>query len=95
MHLSESYIELHCKRIADHLELGEGVWWKREVDTLVFFDGDREPATRPEGPPLMSFETHMLGDVHQMLPSSWKRCQEKGIDAMVRLYPGKTVISPC
>jgi len=43
IHLAESDIREHFKRISDYLILADGVWWKRDGDSIVFFDGDKEP----------------------------------------------------
>uniref|UniRef100_A0A7M5XAN4 Uncharacterized protein n=1 Tax=Clytia hemisphaerica TaxID=252671 RepID=A0A7M5XAN4_9CNID len=87
IHLSETDAELHFKRIADYLALGGEVWWKREGDWLVFSDGDHAPAFRPEGPQLMSFESHVINDARKMLPNCWETCKLKEIDSAIRLFP--------
>ena len=70
------------------MALGDSVWWRRQGDLLFFSDGDDEPVFRPEGPKMMSFETHVIDDARKMLPACWERCKTKGIDAAIRLFPG-------
>lgn len=45
----------HFKRVADFLELGDGVWYKVHPTAIEFLDGYHEPASRKEGPTLTHF----------------------------------------
>ena len=38
------------KGIADYLELGKGIWFKRHGNVTEFLDGFNEPASHPQGP---------------------------------------------
>lgn len=40
--------------------LGEGIWWKREGDWVIFLDGDEELSVHAEGPSMMSSEDKTL-----------------------------------
>lgn len=45
----------HLRRIADYIEMGEGVWYTMEGSHLVFKDGLNDPETQEAGPYLTSF----------------------------------------
>lgn len=45
----------HMRRIADYLEMGEGVWYTIEGNNIVFRDGAADPETQSPGPYLTSF----------------------------------------
>ena len=70
---------LHLKRIADFLCHGCGVWWKIEGEYLIFNDGDNEENFKDKGPPLMTFETHLMKDVYDYLDKCWENCVEQNI----------------
>ena len=70
---------LHLKRIADFLCRGCGVWWKIEGEYLIFNDGDNEENFKDKGPPLMTFETHLMKDVYDYLDKCWENCVEQNI----------------
>ena len=89
IHLAELHLDLHLIRLADYIELGPGIWWKRDGDYIEFFDGDDELDMREEGPIFLSFETHSLQDVQILLEKSWENCKTKGYDSMLKLIPGK------
>ena len=40
----------HFKRIADYLELGEGVWYKCHDSEIEFLDGSQEEDYKGAGP---------------------------------------------
>lgn len=71
IHLSESGIQGHLKRIIDYISIGEGHWWTREGDWLVFYDGDDEPNELTDGPELWDL-SKTLCDVDIHLERIWK-----------------------
>ena len=46
-------------RIADFLILGEGVWWHKDGEIMVFHDSNKQPSFRKEGP--------LLAGVHAII----------------------------
>ena len=64
IHLSESAIQ-DLKRIIDFISIGEGHWWTREGDWLVFHNGDDKPNDLPNGPELWDLsKSHCDVDIH-------------------------------
>ena len=45
----------HLQRIADFIELGQGVWYTANSDYIEFYDGFDEAKFRAEGPRLTHF----------------------------------------
>ena len=57
----------HLQRIADFLACGEGVWWEKEKNAIIFKDGDDEDDERDKGPSLLHFSTTQIHEVCQYI----------------------------
>ena len=94
MHLSENGIKGHFKRVCDYMTPGEGVWWKREGDWVIFQDGDNEQCVHAEGPLMMTFENQTLSDVSSYLEEHWaKTIENNSLNDLITLETGKLRIS--
>ena len=72
------------ERISDYLLCGEGVWWHRESDVIVFYDGDESPKFNGKGPSLKNFESESLQSVHAELKKCWEKCLSENISLPLR-----------
>ena len=71
--------QAHLERISDFLYCGQGVWWHREEENIIFHDGDDDPNFRIEGPTMMDFKTNNLQSVSHHLTTCWQKCIEECI----------------
>lgn len=62
--------QCHLERISDFLLPGEGVWWRRDLRGIEFFDSEDEPRSRPEGPFLHHFRYSNLKKEEEYLTKS-------------------------
>ena len=66
--------QCHLERISDFLLPGEGVWWRRDLRGVEFFDGQDEVDYRPEGPFLHHFRFSNMKIEQDYLAESWRKC---------------------
>ena len=86
--IKSSSFQSYCERIADFLELGEGIWWESNGDTVTMFDCPQSTKEVPRLPTMMSYCDYSHKDVERHLKDSWKRCLAKN----VRLPLGRLII---
>ncbi|XP_057308110.1 uncharacterized protein LOC130645997 [Hydractinia symbiolongicarpus] len=72
--------QAHLERIADFLLYGNGVWWHRENDIIIFHDGKEDDDFRVEGPLMTNFKQDNLQSVAKDVEACWKKCVDRGIE---------------
>ena len=75
----QSVFKSFLERIADFLLPGEGIWWYKEGNKIIFKDGDGEKNERNEGPTIIGYEEHNLQSSTLMVQGSWDLCMKNGI----------------
>lgn len=77
------WYQAHLERISDYILPGEGVWWKSDAEGGVeFFDSDKEPDFREEGPKLHHFRSSSLKQEESYLSSCWENCLQSKISIL-------------
>ena len=69
----------HLERISDYLLPGPGVWWKKTLLGIEFFDGCKEENFRSSGPAMQHFRSSDLGAIEQHLFQCWEECLQLNI----------------
>ena len=68
---------------------GEGVWWQKTDNWVIFNDGDDDPDNHQEGPPMMNFENDNLKNVREYISTNWIQCiDDKIVESLVSFTPG-------
>ena len=68
------------KTISLFMRCGKGVWWDYVGTHIMFFDGNREPEFRPEGPHLRHLRSSTLESLQQEMRDAWKEIKDKDIE---------------
>lgn len=71
---SASLYQIHLSRIPEFLEVGKGVWWHYENESIVFHDGHDDPNFHDEGPNLLNFRSSSLQEVYDTNAQIWQNC---------------------
>ena len=71
--------QAHLQCISDFLVEGEGVWWERNEDKIVFHDITKSPNTNNHGPQIHHFRSSSLPKEEIYLQKCWQKCLDEEI----------------
>ena len=76
---SQEIFQVHFERIADYFLPGEGIWWHKNNDYIIFHDGDHEPNFRAEGPELHHFNNVDMQSNANYVEKCWELCLKQHV----------------
>ncbi|XP_078609001.1 uncharacterized protein LOC144880606 [Branchiostoma floridae x Branchiostoma japonicum] len=93
-----AHYQPHLERLADFLESGEGVWWKKTESGIEFLDGPQEEDFK-SSPPLHHFRSQTYKEEQKYLHNKWDVCVDKAKKKQlvlphmqIKLYEGGSMV---